>query len=308
MNRREFLRTSLVLSAGLSAGGRLGAQAPAVAAPAATQFRALRGDVGVFTGRGGTIGWLASKDALVVVDTQYPDTAATCLAGLPGRGTRTLDAVIDTHHHADHTSGNPIFKSVARTLVAHDNVPKLQFAAAEKAGTLDQQVYANETFPDVWRREIGDELVNAQYHGPAHTSGDVVIHFEKANVAHVGDLMFNRMYPVIDRGAGGTVHGWIAALEDVAKTYPKDAIYVCGHGNPKFGVSDGHDSLFVMRDYFSAILDYVQKGIAAGKTKDEIVTLDNLPGFPDFHVQPPQANRLPGNLGVVYDELTEKKS
>ncbi len=244
----------------------------------------------------------------MVVDTQYPDTAATCLAGLPGRGTRMLDAVIDTHHHADHTSGNPIFKPFARTLVAHDNVPKLQFAAAEKAGTLEQQVYANETFPDVWRREIGGELVNAQYHGPAHTSGDVVIHFEKANVVHVGDLMFNRMYPVIDRVAGGTVHGWIAALEDIAKTYPKDAIYLCGHGNPKFGVSYTHDDLFVMRDYFSAILDYVQKGIAAGKTKDEIVTLDNLPGFPDFHVQPAQANRLPGNLGVVYDELTEKKS
>jgi cyclase len=196
---------------------------------------------------------------------------------------------------------------VARTIVAQANVPKLQAAAADKAGTLDQQVYADTLFPDVWSRELGAEIVSAQYHGPAHTSGDVIIHFERANVVHMGDIVFNRLYPVVDRPAGGSVGGWVKVLEDVAKTYPADAIYVFGHGNPKFGVTGVRDDLLVMRDYFHAILDHVQKGIAAGKTKDEIVALDNLPGFPDFHVQPPQANRLPGNLAVAYDELTEKK-
>src|SRR5208282_3443172 len=139
MNRREFLRNSLVLTAGLAAARRLGAQAaPWVAAqgPApvpAIQFRPLRGGVGVFTGRGGTIGWLSSRDALVVVDTQFPDTAAACLAGLPGIGMRTIDATINTHHHIDHTGGNPVLKPVSRVLVAQDNVPRLQFEAARRA-------------------------------------------------------------------------------------------------------------------------------------------------------------------------------
>ncbi|MSU22605.1 MAG: MBL fold metallo-hydrolase [Opitutus sp.] len=314
MNRRDFLvRSSLFASAGLLARAKLSAQAPTGGArpamspaPAITEFRPLRRDVGIFTGRGGTIGWLANREALVVVDTQFPDTAATCLAGLPGRGARGLDVVINSHHHGDHTGGNAVFKPATKTIVAHANVPKLQFAAAEKAGNLDKQVYADTTFTDVWRRELGTELITARYHGVAHTSGDVTIHFEKANVVHLGDLMFNRLYPVIDRGAGGSIRHWITVLEEIEKTYPADAIYVFGHGNPKFGVTGQRGELLVLRDYLSGLLDYTAKKIAAGEAKEKIVALENLPGFADFHT--PLPNRLSGNLATAFDELTDKKS
>ncbi|MFI5337239.1 MAG: MBL fold metallo-hydrolase [Opitutales bacterium] len=304
MNRRDFLRRSaLLLATGWLA--RAARAMPAPAAPTETlgSFQPLRRNTGYFTGRGGTIGWLADPAALVVVDTQFPDTAACCLAGLPGRGDRRLDAVLNTHHHRDHTSGNGVFQPVARTLVAQANVPRLQLAAAVRDGTETSQVFANETFPEYWRREIGDEVVSAQYFGAAHTSGDAVVHFERANVVHMGDLVFNRMYPVIDRPAGGRVRHWIAALEEAVQTYPKDAIYLYGHGNPKFGVSGRQADLLVFRDYLTAVLGHVQKGIAAGRSKPEIVALENLPGFADFHA--PAPNRLAGNLEVAYDELTE---
>lgn len=311
MNRRDFLvRTSLLASGGLLLRSTLSAQAPGrpatPPAPAATAFKALRREVGIFTGRGGTIGWLANRDALVAVDTQFPDTAAICLAGLPGRGGRTLDVVLNTHHHADHTSGNPIFRSAAKTLVAHANVPKLQFAAAEKAGSLDKQVYADTTFPEVWRRELGGEIITAEYHGAGHTSGDVTVMFEKANVVHLGDLMFNRIYPVIDRPAGASIRHWIVVLEELAKNYPADAIYAFGHGSAKFGVTGQRGDLLVFRDYLSALLDYTQKKISAGEPKEKIVALENLPGWDDFHS--PLPNRLAGNLAVAFDELTAKKS
>jgi glyoxylase-like metal-dependent hydrolase (beta-lactamase superfamily II) len=305
MNRRQFLvRSSLIAASTLVWRPRLRADA---AAPAAgvTEFHPLRRDTGYFTGRGGTIGWLAAADALVVVDTQFPETAAACLAGLSSRGERMVDVVLNTHHHADHTSGNPILKPASRTIVAHANVPKLQFAAAEKADTLDRQVYADTTFTEVWRRDFGSEIVTAQYLGPAHTSGDIVVQFEKANVVHLGDLMFNRIYPVIDRGAGGTIRGWIARLEEIAKTYPADATYLFGHGNPKFGVAGARDDLATLRDYFTALLEHTEKQIAAGATKEQITALENFPGFEDFHA--PLPNRLGANLGAAYDELTEKR-
>jgi cyclase len=329
MNRRQFLlRSSLLTAAGfLVRTGRAesapttpsaAAAVPRVptAPPAFTEFRALRGNVGIFTGRGGTIGWLAAKDGLAVVDTQFPDTAAMCLAGLPGLAGRTIDVVLNTHHHADHTSGNPVFKAASRTIVAHANVPKLQFAAAERAESspnasswarLDRQVYADTTFTKVWRREVGREVIGAQYFGAAHTNGDAVIIFERANVVHVGDLVFNRMYPVIDPLAGASVRGWITVLEEAMKTYPADAIYVFGHGNPKFGVTGGRDDLGVMRDYWSALLAHVEKEIAAGKKKEEVVRLLNLPGFPDFHT-PTQNPRLNAGLAAAYDELTGGKA
>ena len=312
MNRREFLlRSSLIAAAGLLPRSSLLADDGKPAAPkpapnplaSVTEFKPLRRGVGIFTGRGGTIGWLVNKDAAAAIDTQFPDTAATFLAGLPGRGTRQLDLVINTHHHADHTSGNPVFKPHTKTIVAQHNVPNLQLAAAEKAGTVEKQVFADATFTEAWRHDLGDETVTGQYFGPAHTSGDAVFHFEQANVVHVGDLTFNRLYPVIDRGSGGRVRGWIQRIEEITKTYPKDAIYVFGHGSPKFGVTGGHADMLVARDYLSALLEYVQKEIAAGKTREQIVALPNFPGFPDLHA--PLPNRLSANLGTAYDELTD---
>ena len=64
------------------------------------------------------------------------------------------------------------------------------------------------------------------------------------------------------------------------------------------------EELLVLHDYFSALLAHVQKGMAAGKAKSEIVALENFPGFDDFHA--PLPNRLQGNLSVAYDELTAK--
>jgi len=160
MNRRTFLlHTAGWAAAGLAARRFLRAQSstpsassgqapstspggatkkrrrPAAARPPITEFKPLRRNTGLFKRAGGTIGWLASPDALVVIDTQFPDTAAACLAGLPGRGSRNGRRRLNTHHHFDHTSGNPIFKPASKTIVAQANVPKLQFAAAEKAGS-----------------------------------------------------------------------------------------------------------------------------------------------------------------------------
>ena len=133
----------------------------------------------------------------------------------------------------------------------------------------------------------------------------MIVLFEKANVVHMGDLMFNRMYPVIDRISGGRIKGWIAVLEEAAKNYPADAIYIFGHGQAKFGPTGTRGDLLVLRDYLSGLLDYTAKKIAAGDAKEKIMALENLPGFDDFHA--PLPNRLSTNLAVAYDELTDKK-
>jgi len=317
MNRRDFLlQSGVAVSLGLIAGRTLSAQPQSSPAPVnstgpqvrpptlVTKFRPLRRDVGLFTGRGGSIGWLASAGALVAVDTQFPDTAAIFLEQMPGRDGRTLDAVINTHHHWDHTGGNGVFKPAAKTIVAHANVPDLMVAAAKLNPSQATPVLPDATFPETWRHDFGSETITARYFRPAHTSGDIVVHFEMANVVHTGDLMFNRIYPVVDRPAGASFRGWITTLEDIVKTYPADAIYIFGHGNAKFGVTGGHADLLAFRDYIAALLAHVEKEIKAGKTREEIMKLENLPGFSDLHVPPGPGNRLPGNLGTAYDELT----
>ncbi len=88
----------------------------------------------------------------------------------------------------------------------------------------------------------------------------------------------------------------------MAATFPADAIYVFGHGSAKFGVRGTAADLTEMQRYLDAVIAHVDAAVKAGKSKAEVVTLQNLAGFPDHFAE--RNSRLPMNLGVVYDELT----
>jgi len=135
MHRRDFLATSsfaLIAAAlkELPVHGEYQAQPPA---PTVTKFQDLRGGIGIFTGRGGTIGWFATRDGVLVVDSQYVDTAQACIEGLKQKSPHAIDILINTHHHGDHTAGNKVFRPVVRTIVAHANSAVWQKKAAETA-------------------------------------------------------------------------------------------------------------------------------------------------------------------------------
>lgn len=316
--RRQFL-TTVGLAAGASLLPRFAwgqspspSAAPSAAmptpagmptpAPWTPEFKELRRNVGLYSGRGGTMGWLVSKDGLAAVDSQFPDSAKAFLDGLPGRSGRKFDLLFNTHHHGDHTGGNKVFEPETKMIAAHENVPKLQQAAAEVQKTLENQVYAKTLFAKEWRQAIGDETLSAKYYGVAHTSGDAILHFEKAQVVHVGDLVFNRLYPVIDKRAGASLKNWIVVLEAIVKDFGKDQIYILGHGKKEFGVKGTEADLLAMRDYITGLLEFVQAHLKAGKSRTDLAAIEEIPKFPDHKA--PKPNRLQYNLEIAFDELS----
>jgi len=297
-NRREFLATSsLAVAAGLIDTTRLFAQQPAAAPPTVPVFASLRRNVGTFTARGGTMGWLVTPDAVLVVDSQFADTSQMFLDGMKSRTQRKFDLLLNTHHHPDHTGGNKVLRPSVVKIVAHENVPGLQRKQAAANKTEDAQAYADETFKDGWKVNIGNEVVSIKYYGPGHTSGDGVISFEQANIVHMGDLMSHQRHPRVDRPAGASIRNWLVSLEQVTKDHNADTIYIFGHSKVGAPVTGSRKEVLALRDYFSAMLDYVQKGIAAGRTAEEIIKA-GLPGFAD-HEGAPQ-------LQVAFDELSAK--
>jgi cyclase len=305
LSRRQFIVLS-ASSAALSAVPlrSLLAQAQAPAAPPTTRFEPIQRNVGYFTGRGGTIGWLSNKDAVIVVDTQFPDTAKLCVEGLKTRAARGIDLVINTHHHGDHTGGNGVFKAHAKRILAHSRVPEL---LKKNPGQGEPPTLPTATFDKLWEEDAGDERVSAQHYGPGHTGGDAVIRFERANVVHMGDLLFHERHPFIDRPAGANIQNWMKTVETVANAMPADTRYIAGHAKEGSPVLVGKKELLAQRDYFDAVLTYVRRGISENKSKEEIAKLETLPKFEGYQGSPPRLT-LASVLGVAYEELTEGKS
>jgi glyoxylase-like metal-dependent hydrolase (beta-lactamase superfamily II) len=303
LTRREFIVTSsLAVTAGaLRPAGLFGQQAPANPAPPAVPvFEVVRGSVGTFTARGGTIGWYVAPDAVLAIDSQFPDTAQMFLDGLKTRTQRKIDVFINTHHHGDHTGGNKVLRPFVTKMIAHENEPALQKKQAVAAKNEDAQAYPDETFKDAWKTNVGNEVVIAKYYGPGHTSGDILVFFQNANVVHMGDLMFSTRHPRVDRPSGASIKNWIATLEKVTKEYAADTRYIFGHAKMGMAVTGTQKDLLGFRDYFAGLLDYVQKGIAAGKSADEITKVASLPKFEGFEGNPT------GTIQAAYDELTSK--
>ena len=297
MDRRNFVRnTGLVTGIGATTGFSF---LNALFAQDAYKVTALRNNVGYFTERGGTIGWLAANDGVVIVDTQYPDQAKHVIAEVKKKTDRQIDLLINTHHHGDHTSGNIAFKGLAKQVVAHENSKaNLERTSRNPENTL---------LPDTtyksgkWDKKIGSETMALHYFGPGHTDGDSVVHFENANVVHMGDLLFNRRVPFIDKSAGANMANWQVVLEKTYNTFDRDTIFVYGHAGDGYEVQGNREDLKAFSNYLAKSLEFVKKGIDSGKTKEALAEVTEIPGAPEWK----------GNQGrtvaAAYTELFEEK-
>lgn len=306
MNRRSFFRTSSAAAALTLARRPSWAHAAGLFnQQPVTTFTALRRGIGVFTGSGGSIGYLVNADGAMAVDSQYMNTAALCVEGLKQRSPKGISLLINTHHHGDHTGGNAAFRASVQRIVQHDNCNIWHRKVAEQNSTVAAQAFADVTFADSWRESFGDERVDARYYGAGHTGGDAVVTFQKANVVHLGDLYFNRAHPNIDRAAGARIGNWISVLERVTKAGSTDTMYIAGHAKDNVVTTSRADVLH-FRDYLSAVLNHAQRGVQGGQSKEQVQSLAALPGFEDYALLNARLS-LGFVLGIAFDEMTEQK-
>ncbi len=297
MQRRTFLRNTAFTAAAMAF-----LQNESLASffiDPAWKIKMLTDNIGVFTEKGGTIAFLLSKKGIVVVDAQFADTAPHLIDELKKKSEKPFRFLINTHHHGDHTSGNIAFKGLVRHVLAHENSYSNQKASAIKAKTEAKQLYPDWTFGDAgWHKKIGDEEIQTYYFGPGHTNGDSIIHFETSNIAHMGDLVFNRRYPFIDKSAGASVKNWIKVLHRTDRTFDDNTKFIFGHAAPGYEITGNKEDIKAFKDYLEKLLAFGEAEVKAGKSKEEFLKTKSIPGVTEW-----KGDGIERSLSAVWEEL-----
>ena len=298
MQRRQFIQSSV-----LTLGALTFAQQKIFAAffDNPWKVKMLTDNIGIFTEKGGTIAFLISKKSIVVVDAQFPDTAPHLIDELKKKTDKPFELLINTHHHGDHTSGNIAFKGIVKNVLAHTNSKINQERVAKEKKTEDQQLYPDQTFGETWCQKVGKEKICLHYFGAGHTNGDAIVHFQHANIVHMGDLVFNHRHPYIDKSAGANIKNWIGLLDKSVHKFDKKTTYIFGHSGTGYDITGTGDDLKEFSDYLGHVLKFVEGEIKSGKTKEEILKATIIPGVPDW-----KGDGIERPLTAAYEELIAK--
>jgi len=267
----------------------------------------LSENVYMLAGAGGNIALLAGDDGALLVDADYEHEplSAKIAAAVGEVSDEPVRMLINTHWHFDHVGGNEFFHEAGATIAAHANVRE-RMSQDQDIAHIDAHPPASPpaalptiTYTTEMTMHWSGEEVRIVHAPLAHTDGDSLILFRKANVLHVGDVCFAGMYPFLDVNAGGTIDGMIGAMDRALELANEKTKVIPGHG-PLSTVAD-------LREYRAMLIstrDAVRALVKQDKTCEETVAakptkaLDDKwggGGFgPDIWVE------------MVYDAMTRK--
>lgn len=268
------------------------------AAPAAAQQRDLSGveikveqlapGVAVLFGAGGNIGLSYGEDGNVVIDDQFAPLSDKILAAIKTLDSDPVRLVINTHWHGDHTGGNANFDKAGAVIIAQDNVrtrmSSEQTVGGDKVPPSPKDALPIVTYANGVTVHLNGDDLRVIHVANAHTDGDSLIRWTKADVLHMGDTFWHGdTFPFIDLDSGGSIDGMIAAAEKGIELADANTKIVPGHGT----VGTRAD-LAAFRDMLTDIRDKVAAGIKAGRALDQIKASKPTAkyGMPDGYIKP----------------------
>jgi len=225
--------------------------------------------VAVLFGRGGNIGLSYGADGNVLIDDQYAPLTERILAAVRSVDPDPVRFVVNTHWHGDHTGGNENVGRTGAVIVAHDNVRRRMSVEQVFRGDALPPSPAGAlpvvTFSDDLTFHLNGDDIRVHHVEHAHTDGDALVHWTRANVLHMGDTFFNGMLPFIDLDSGGSVRGYIAAVEEGLGIANAQTVIIPGHGPVATRAN-----LLAYRDMLVELRGRVVEAIRAGRSLDEV--------------------------------------
>lgn len=245
----------------------------------------------------GNAGILTGPDGIFMVDAQFPQLTDKLVAAIRKVSDGPIKLLVNTHHHPDHTSGDANFAKMGTVILSRDEL-RAHLAAGNNPpppGGLPMVTYRGPVTIYMNGEEV--QLIPVLN---AHTDGDTMIYFPKADALFVGDFYRSIQYPNVDRTNGGSVKGVVDGLGAVIALAKPTTKIVPGHGPvvDKTVVAANRDMIVMIRDRVAAL-------IAQGKSQEEVIAAKPLADL-DAKVQQvgTTGDRF---LGQVYADLKAGK-
>src|SRR5262245_19251051 len=303
--RLRLLMTAAAIAAGaaLAVGGRAIAQNQNFDAVKKDLVQ-VRSNVYMIVGAGGNTTIQFGEEGVLVVDTQFAQVSAKLLTAIKSVTDAPIRYVVSTHVHGDHIGGNEAISKAGRTraggnvvgdlgaaatatagIIAHENVLKRLSEPAPGAMPVPFAAWPTETYANNKREFLfNGEAVQIIHEPNAHTDGDSLVFFRRSDVVATGDLFTTVMYPFIDEANGGTINGYVNALNAIlditvaSNVNEGGTMVIPGHGrlSDEQDVIEYRDMATIVRD---RIREYVKRGMTLDQVKAKKPTLDFDPRY-----------------------------
>ncbi|MFM2422644.1 MAG: hypothetical protein RL291_1174 [Pseudomonadota bacterium] len=225
----------------------------------------------------GNVAVSVGRDGVFIIDDQFAPMVPKIRAAIAKLTDQPVRYVLNSHWHGDHAGGNFEFGKQGTVIVAHDNVRTRmsteQFNSFFRSKTppAPREALPVITFSDRMTFHYNDDVVRVTHVPNAHTDGDSLFYFEKADVLHTGDVFILYGYPFIDLSSGGSTLGMLAALDRILETVGPQTLIIPGHGPVV-----QKDRVQSYRAMLSGSRDAVLKLMKAGKNLEAIVAAEPL--------------------------------
>jgi cyclase len=245
----------------------------------------------------GNAGILTGPDGIFMVDAQFPQLSEKLMAAIKKVSDGQIRFLVNTHHHPDHTSGDANFAKMGAVILSRDELRAHLMAGNNPTPPAALPILTYRGSVTVHMNGEDIQLIPVPN---AHTDGDTMIYFPKADVLMVGDFYRSIQYPNVDRNNGGSVKGVIDGLNAVIALAKPTTKIVPGHGP----VVD-KNAIAATRDMVIKIRERVSELIAQGKSLEQVIAAKPLADL-DANVQ--QAGTTGDRfLGQVYADLKAGK-
>lgn len=301
MRRRTVL--GLVLAAGALSIAAAGQQ-PSTEAKT-VEVEKLRDNLFVLRGGGGNTAVFVQAKGVTLVDTKNPGWGRPILDKVKELTNKPVTTIINTHTHGDHVSGNVEFPATVE-IVTHENTrANMQKMASPPADGAKPSVFSTNpgkglpkrTFQDRLTLGRGADRIDLYYFGRGHTNGDAFVVFPSLRVMHAGDMVPGKSVPFMDGTNGGSGVDYPETLMKAHRGVGDVDTIITGHST-QMTMNDLREFSQFVRD----LVDAVQAGKKDGQTVDQIADSWKVPAkYTGYDA--PQANRLRGNVQVIFDEV-----